>query len=168
MYIGLHVKYLPFLSHFYQIWIFSTDFRKILVCQISGKYVQWGGLGSSVDIAIELRAGRSGIEFRWGRDFPPVHTGHGAHPASCKMGTGSFPGGRGGRGVGLTPHRHLVCRGPRKSRAIPLLTQRAFVACKKGGTSSGSRNVPCGRTDRQTWRSQQSLFEILRTRLKDH
>ena len=27
-----------------------------------------------------------------GRDFPPVQTGPGAHPASCKMGTGSFPG----------------------------------------------------------------------------
>jgi len=25
-----------------------------------------------------------------------------------------------------------VCRGPRKSRAIPLLTLRAFVAYKKG------------------------------------
>jgi len=28
------------------------------------------GPGNSVGIAIELRAGRSGIEFRWGRDFP--------------------------------------------------------------------------------------------------
>jgi len=39
-----------------------------------------------------LQAGRSGIESRWGRDFPPVQTGPGAHPAFCKMGTGSFPG----------------------------------------------------------------------------
>ena len=44
--------------------------------------------GSSVGIATELRAGRSGIESRWGRDFPPVQT---AHPASCKLGTESFP-----------------------------------------------------------------------------
>jgi len=43
-----------------------------------------------------------------------------------------FLGGRGGRGVGLIPHPLLVCRGPRKNRAIPLLTQRAFVACKRG------------------------------------
>ena len=50
------------------------------------------GPGSSVGIAAELRAGRSGIESRWGRDFPPVLTGPGAHPASCKMGTGFFPG----------------------------------------------------------------------------
>jgi hypothetical protein len=51
-----------------------------------------GGPGSSVGIATERRAGRSGIESRWGRDFPPVQTGPGAHPACCKMGTGSFPG----------------------------------------------------------------------------
>jgi len=29
---------------------------------------------------------------QWGRDFPSVQTDPGAHPASCKMGTGSFPG----------------------------------------------------------------------------
>ena len=45
-----------------------------------------------------------------------------------------FPGGTCGRGVGLTLHPHLVCRGPRKSRAIPLFTLTAFVACKKGET----------------------------------
>ena len=30
----------------------------------------WCGPGGSVGIATELRAGRSGIESRWGRDFP--------------------------------------------------------------------------------------------------
>ena len=62
------------------------------------------GPGSSVGIATELRAGRSGIKSQWGRDFPPVQTGPGAHPASCKMGTGSFPGVKCGRGVLLTTH----------------------------------------------------------------
>ena len=52
------------------------------------------GSGSSVGIATELRAGRSRIESRWGRDFPPVQTGPGSHPASCKMRTGSFPRGK--------------------------------------------------------------------------
>ena len=50
------------------------------------------GPGSSVGIATELRVGRSGIEYRWGRVFPPVQRGPVAHPAFCKMGTGPFPG----------------------------------------------------------------------------
>ena len=50
----------------------------------------------------------------------PVQTGPGAHPASCTMGTGSFPGVKSGRGVTLTPHPLLVPQ-PRKRRAIPLL-----------------------------------------------
>ena len=36
--------------------------------------------------------GRPGIESRCGRDLPPFQTGPGAHPASCKMCTWSFPG----------------------------------------------------------------------------
>jgi hypothetical protein len=36
-----------------------------------------------------------GIESRWGARFSAsVQTGPGTHPASCTMGTGSFPGGR--------------------------------------------------------------------------
>jgi len=42
-----------------------------------------------------------------------------------------FTGGRGGRGVGLTPHPHLVPKVLEKSRAIPLLILRACVANKK-------------------------------------
>jgi hypothetical protein len=54
----------------------------------------------------------------------PVQTGSGAHPASCTMGTGSFPGVKSGRGVMLTPH-HLLVPWSRKSRAIALLPLRA-------------------------------------------
>jgi len=79
------------------------------------------GLGSSVGIATELRAGRSGIESRWGRDLPPVQTGPVAHPASCTMDTGSFPWVKCGRGVLLTTHPLLVSRSW-KSRAITLPT----------------------------------------------
>ena len=69
----------------------------------------------------ELRAGRSGDRIPVGARFSaPVQTGPGAHPASCTMGTGSFPGVKGGRGLTLTPHPLLV-RWSRKSRAIPLL-----------------------------------------------
>jgi hypothetical protein len=53
------------------------------------------GPGSSVGIATELRAGRTGdripVEARFSA---PVQTVPGAHPASCTMGTGSFPGGK--------------------------------------------------------------------------
>jgi len=49
----------------------------------------------------------------------PVQTSPGAHPASCTMSTGSFPGLKSGRGVTLTPHPLLVLW-PRKGTAIPL------------------------------------------------
>jgi hypothetical protein len=49
------------------------------------------------------------------------------------MGTGSFPGVKYGRGVRLTTHPLLVLRSW-KSRAIPLLSLRAFVAYEKGET----------------------------------
>jgi hypothetical protein len=68
-----------------------------------------------------LWAGWSGIESRWGQDFPPVQTGPGAHPASCTMGTGFFPGAKCGRGMLLTTHPLLV-PWSWKSSAIPLPT----------------------------------------------
>ena len=69
-----------------------------------------------------LRAGRSRDRIPVGARFSaPVQTGPGAHPASCTMGTGSFPGVKSGRGVTLTPH-HLLRPWSRKGRAIPLLS----------------------------------------------
>jgi hypothetical protein len=50
------------------------------------------------------------------------------------MGTGSFPRVESGRVVTLTPHSVLVPRSEKQSRAIPLLSLRAFVACEKGET----------------------------------
>jgi hypothetical protein len=85
--------------------------------------------GSSVGIATGYGLDGPGIESRWGgeRFSAPVQTRSGGHPASCTMGTGSFPGIESGRGVTLTPHPFL-CRGLEKSRVIPLLSVRAFVA----------------------------------------
>jgi len=77
-----------------------------------------------------LRAGRSGIESQWVRDFPPVQTGPAVHPASCQMGTGSFPEVKCGRGVLLTTHAFLVPRSW-KSRAIPLPTLWATPGLKR-------------------------------------
>jgi hypothetical protein len=68
-----------------------------------------GGPGSSGGITTGYGLDGPGIEFRWGRDFlAPVQTSPGTHPASCKMGIGSFPGVKSGRGVTLTPHSLLV------------------------------------------------------------
>jgi len=74
----------------------------------TGLYLITRGSGSSVDIATELRAGLSGIESRSVRDFPSIYTGPGAHAASCKIGTKSFPGLKCCRGVLLTTHPLLV------------------------------------------------------------
>jgi hypothetical protein len=67
----------------------------------------------------------------WARFSAPFQTGPGAHPASCTMSTGFFPGvKRPGRGAD-TP-LHLQCRGLKKGGGIPLRTQRNLVAYKWG------------------------------------
>ena len=67
------------------------------------------GPGSVVGIATVYGLDGPGIESRWVARFSaPVQTVPGAHPASCTMGTGSFPGLKSGRGVTLTPHLLLV------------------------------------------------------------
>jgi len=39
-----------------------------------------------------------------------------------------FPGGRGGQGVGLTPHPHLVPKVLEEGKDIPVINLRACVA----------------------------------------
>jgi hypothetical protein len=67
--------------------------------------VRYRGRDSSVGIATGYGLDGPGIESRWGaRFFAYVKTGPGAHPASCTMGTGSFPGvKRPGRGADHPP-----------------------------------------------------------------
>jgi len=81
-----------------------------------------------------------GIESRWGRDFPPVQTGPGAHPASRTMGTGSFLGVKCGRGVPLTTHPLLAPRSW-KGRAIPLLTRLGHNRACNGVTFYLQNNI---------------------------
>ena len=70
-----------------------------------------GGPGSVVGTATAYGLDVPGIESRWGAIFTaPIQTGREAHPDSCTMGTGCFPGVRCGRGVTLTPHPLLVPR----------------------------------------------------------
>ena len=84
-------------------------------------YIYIHGLGSSVGVATDYGLNGPGSSPGGGREFPPVQTGPGAHPASCKMGSGSFPRLKCGQGVLLTTHPLAV---PRlwKGRAIPLPT----------------------------------------------
>jgi hypothetical protein len=61
-----------------------------------------------------LRSGRSGHRIPVGARFSaPVQTGPGAHPASCTMCTGSFPGVKSDRCVTLT-HHSFQCRGHKR------------------------------------------------------
>jgi hypothetical protein len=72
--------------------------------QYSGFCFTVVGRDSSVGIATRYGLDGPGVESLWERDFPPVQTGPGAHPAFCTMGTGSFPGvKRPGRGVEHPP-----------------------------------------------------------------
>ena len=103
----------------YYLQLLSEEIRSLRRIQ-ARHYHKWWPV-SSVGIATDYRLDGPGIEFRWGRDFPPLQTGPGAHPASCTMSTGSFPGVNCGRGVLVTPHPFLVQRSW-KSRAIPLLS----------------------------------------------
>jgi hypothetical protein len=72
-----------------------------------------GGPGSSVGIATDYGLDGSGFEKKipvGARFFAHVQIGLGAYPASCTMGTRSFPGVESGRGVTVTPHPLLVLR----------------------------------------------------------
>jgi len=67
------------------------------------------GPGSSVGIATGYELNGPGIVIPVGARFSAhVQTGPGAHPASCTMGTGSFPGVKSDRGMTLTLHPLLV------------------------------------------------------------
>ena len=79
---------------------------------IFGEYYTTCSVGIVTDYGLDGPGSNPG----GGRDFPPVQTGPGAHPTSCKMGAGTFLGVKCGRGLLLTIHPLLVPRSW-KSRA---------------------------------------------------
>jgi hypothetical protein len=80
------------------------------------------GPGSVARYSDWLRTGQSGDRIPVGVRFSAlVQTGPGAHPASCTLGTGSFPGVKGARGVTPTPHPLLV-PWSRKGRVIIVIS----------------------------------------------
>ena len=105
------------------IWCLSSLFEWHIKTVLGGKWCRrrwyfellsnqvWAGLRSPY--SDWLRIGWSGDRNQLGARFS-------AHPASCKMGTGSFMGVKSGQGVTLTPHP-LLLPWSWKGRAIPLL-----------------------------------------------
>ena len=79
-----------------------------------------GSRDSSVGIAIRYGLDGPGIESRWGAKFSaPIEIGSEAHPASYRVGTGSFPGiKRPGRDVYHPPLSNDEVK--KKSKAIIL------------------------------------------------
>ena len=93
-----------------------------LIWNLKKRHVHTCGPGSSVGIATDLRAGRSRDRIPVGAKISaPIQTGPAAQPASCTMGTGSFPRLKCGRGVLLITHPLLV-PWSWMGRAIPLPT----------------------------------------------
>ena len=110
----------------YRIMIVSDSFNKKRNTSQKQHYLHnstlmTGGPGSSVGIATDYGLDDLGIESWSGQDFLPAHTSPVTHPASCTMGTRSFPGVMCSQGMTLTTHPPLVPPS-RKSRAIPLRT----------------------------------------------
>ena len=87
------------------------------------------GLGSSVGIATDYGLDGPGSNPGGDEIFRPSRPDLGP-PSFLENGYRVFPGVEAAEAWSWSPP-HLVCRGPRKSRAIHLLTQRTFVACKK-------------------------------------
>ena len=75
-----------------------------IVDKFTPDYTASRGPDSAVGTATGYGLDGPGIEPRGSRFSATVQTGPGAHPASCTMGTESFPGTKSDRGVTLTPH----------------------------------------------------------------
>ena len=105
---------ISFLVHMYQCSCHGTDLHEILFWGFHEyllRNLRFGWTRQRSRYSDCLWAGRSGDRIPVEAKFStPVQTSPEAHPASCTMGTGCFPGVRCSRGVTLTPHPLLVPR----------------------------------------------------------
>jgi hypothetical protein len=110
-----------------------------MVSDVFRSAVEGCGPGSSVGIAIGYGLDGTGIESRWGRDFPHLpRPALGPTKASVQW---VFPGSRKRPGRDADPQPVLVPRSKNRvelyrysRKAMPLLSLRAFVDCEKGET----------------------------------
>jgi hypothetical protein len=93
----------------------------------------YSGPGSSVGIATSYGLDGLGIKSRWGRDFPHLSR-MALGPTQPPVQWGVFPRGRKRPGSGADHPPLSSAEVKKQSSAIPLLSLRAFVACKKGET----------------------------------
>jgi hypothetical protein len=120
---SVHRNYLP-----WKVVLCVTAYWIYIPTGLSTTWIRQLKINGIISFTDWLRTGRSGDRIPVGaRFFAHVQTDPGAHPPSCTMDTGSFPG-LNGRGVVLTTHPLLA---PRSwvSRTIPLLPLLAFGAC---------------------------------------
>jgi hypothetical protein len=88
-------------------------------------FTKWSREGV-VGIATRYWLEGPGIESRWGEIFGIYRDRLRDPPSLLYNGYRVFPGGKGGRGVVLTTHPHLVPWFTKKSRAIPLFSLRGL------------------------------------------
>ena len=110
---------------------------KILILRDNGPVVHiyiymLCGPGSSVGIATDYGLDGLGSNPGWDEIFRPSRPALGLVQCTMYNGYRVFPGGRGSRVMGLTPHTRLVSKVLEKSTAILLLTLWACVAYKNG------------------------------------
>jgi hypothetical protein len=113
--------------------VYNTyTFRRWIWGESRNKRIRSSSVSIVSDYGLDYRA--IGVRSPVGvKDFSSnlcVQTGSEANPAFCTMGTGGpFPGAKRGRGVTLTTHTCIECRGQEWVGAIPPLPPSAFVAC---------------------------------------
>jgi hypothetical protein len=88
--------------------VVSADLRCVLQCAVCCTLKL--GRDSLVGIATRYRLDGQRFESRWGEIFRSRPDRPWAHPASCRMGTGSLSWEQSGRGVALTRRPHLTPR----------------------------------------------------------